>query len=608
MKKSKPKPNSKPKTSNVFIKQFLGYALILILLLQTIITLSTYYKPVLFNSSNVELYFGIVFAICLIPFIYLNRDRLLDSEENWFVRQELEQKSMDQFQNKNPRLSSIPIIGFLAKKWKVEPIFFKMALIGLCILGGLIYGFELSYYDWLPDEPLVVKAAKGYLDSGTFAKWNFWMDEPGTDVYKRAWPHTWMVAQSIKIFGLSEWSTRMVSGFFGVLFIIILYGVSNFFLKNRIAALLVTFACIMNPYFIVYFRRVRMYAVLIPFFVLLYYMMYQILTTEKYKPKFIYENRKWTQKYLNYDWMMVLGTLVLLYFSIQIHKLSFIIFPLIFPLFLYLLIVKKQVRLLIPLIIGSIGVFALNSKLLASTIEGKFVFFEVYKEGYIKDFLGYPFPTSLTIGLLVGSLLFVVYGKIKTETIALYFLVAVSFLFYVYIIDFQAHFRYIIHLLPFSYMLIIGLLYKANGLLEKNWQKVILPVLIAVLAIVNFTNQYEWIYHKYPEAQFSSQAYTTITKNINPEKEGIIGLYLGDMYFPGMGKTTRRIDMLNNKQYSLQQFQQDVRQFENGAWVTWATHKTYHLRPELIEYISRNCAKYHGYGVDNTLTEVFICK
>ncbi|MFK7908864.1 MAG: hypothetical protein AB8B69_27295, partial [Chitinophagales bacterium] len=372
-------------------------------------------------------------------------------------------------------------------------------------------------------------------------------------------------------------------------------------------AIVVTFVCIMHPYFIIYFRRVRMYAVLVPTFVLLFYLSYQVLTTKKQYSWRIYQH-KWVQKYFNYDWSLVIGTLLLLYFSLQIHVLSFVLLPLILPLVVYLLVIKKQTRLFLPLLVGGIGIFSLNYDFLVSNIQTHLSLFEEYSPSYISDLFAFPFPTYSTTSILLIGLLFWWFGKKQTRMFALYSLLGAAFVLYVYMINFHAHFRYILHLIPFAYLLVIGVLLKLNRLLPSKWQRAIIPSMIVLLSIGNFVNQYDWIYSKFPEAQFSSKAYASIQKNIQTNKEGIIALYFEDMYMQGMGNKVQKIEIPNNRQYKLPKLQKDLEQFEGGAWITWATHKTYHIRPKVQNYIAKNCRKYHGYGIDNTLVEVYYCK
>ncbi len=603
----------KKSSSPLLSKQLWGYCFLGLLLIQAIFILLNQFEIAQPFTNLKRPYWAIAISISGCLFVYYNQVRFRKIErQTWRIQQRNIKEAKKQFANIHPTLYRVPILGFLAQKWQAEPMRYKLILMGLCLLGAAIYLYDLAYYDWLPDEPLVVRAAKGYLETGSYNHWDFWMNQPGSEKYSRAWPHTWMVAQSIKFLGLSEWSTRLVSVVFGVLFIPIIYGISSFFLQSRQAAIVVTFVCILQPYFIFYFRRVRMYAVLIPLFAVLFYTFYQVLTTKKYVPKTLYKKHQWLRQYFNYNWSLVIGLCIIIFFCIKIHILSLIIFPIIFPLFMYLLVVKKQKRLLLPL--ATVGVFFLGMILLFSLFLKKegigrtFNFFEVYQDIYLEYLLGFPFPEYTSIGILLIGGLLIVLGKNQTRTVALYGILIVTIVLYVYSINYFAHYRYVIHILPFAYMLSIGILMKVNCLFTSKRLQLLLPMMIVMLSISEFADNYEHIYRKHPEAQFSAEAYATIRKNINPDTQGIISLYFDAMYMKGMGKIIQKIDMPNKKQYSLEQFQRDVSKFEGGAWVVWATHKGYHLPTSIHEHIVQNCAKYNGYGMDNTKVEVYYCR
>lgn len=603
--------NQKQQQTNLkFIRKISGYSFLFFTILQALLILLESLGIDKLGGGNSTMLAAIGAGISGFLFVWTHQKSIeKQSIRNWQKEKKKEKESLQRFHTTYPRLSKIPLIGFLVRKWQEEPLVYKLAIIGLCVFGAIIYTHKLTHYDWLPDEPLVIGAAKGYVETGTYNKWDFWLDQAGTDAdkYDRAWPHTWLVAQSIRFFGLSEFTTRMVSVLFGLIFILVIYGVSVFFIRDRNAALLITLACMLHPYFVVYFRRVRMYALFAPLFVLLFYTAYRILSTKKYAPRLLYERNPWMQTYFNYDWMLVVGMLVLLYFTVELQRLAFLIFPVVLPTYLYLLVVKKQKRLLLPLMVLGIVFLAFGMDILKKNTRS-IVFFEVHHWAYFDYFLDFVFSKYFSGAVLIIGSLFIWYEKNTTKILSLYFLVATSLLLYVYMIDFFVHFRYAIHLLPLSYILLMGLLLKINQLYSEKWQKAIIPSLIVVLSIGNFIGQYEWIYDNYPEAQFSSKAYATIQQNIQPQKEGLIALYLDEIYLRGMGRKVQKVELLNKKQYSIDAFKEDVKKFEEGAWVVWATHKSYHLRNDLQNHILKNCGKYHGHGIDGTKVEVYYCR
>ncbi len=153
-------------------------------------------------------------------------------------------------------------------------------LLLLVIIGGALRLHKLGAQDIRGDEFQVISAAAGYLHTGEYHSWNWVENKMTCDdcFYDRAWPHTWMVAQSYHNFGISEFSSRLPSAIIGTLTILIAFGFNYFFTRNKLLSLLVAFLVTFNPAFIALSRYTRMYVVLIPLFLLLLYTIYRSLT------------------------------------------------------------------------------------------------------------------------------------------------------------------------------------------------------------------------------------------------------------------------------------------------------------------------------------------
>ncbi|MFK7906819.1 MAG: glycosyltransferase family 39 protein, partial [Chitinophagales bacterium] len=521
-------------------QQLVGYCFLVCLVIPSAMIALKSFNMRPFHSNNTHILWAIGAGIFGALFVYMSRNQLLKIDQQTWRTQQKKTKIIGQrFSKTHPLLNKIPIVGFLYKKWDAEPFLYKLALVLLCVLAAAIYLYDLTYYAWLPDEPLVISAAKGYLETGTYTKWSFWMDQIGTEEYPRAWMHSWMVAQSFRFFGVSEWSARIVSVILGLVFVPTIYGVAYFFLRNRPAALTLTLVCILHPYFIVYFRRTRMYALWLPVFSLLIYFSYQSLTKRKTYNWAVYKNNPLVSKYLNYNWSWVISTLLLLYFTVEVHKLSLVLLPALFLFFFYLLVLKKQIRLLPILFIGFVLFFWFSNRYgILENIQKRFTFFEVYKPDYVKHLFLSPFQPTLSISILSVGLLCIWWTKHNARLILVYLLLSMTIVLFTFSIDYSPNnnFRYVMHVIPFSCLLVIGVLFKINQLFASKYLRWVLPITIILLSIGNFKYHHIWIYKVYPEAQFTQRAYPTILQNIIPEKEGIIALYLQEAYMQGWGK------------------------------------------------------------------------
>ncbi len=540
-------------------------------------------------------------GICSLFLIWLNRRKLSDPPIS------PNEVSSSVFPSKYPRLAKLPILGKLTSYFYNQGLWINLGLLGLLVVGAIIYFYKLSYYNWLPDEPLVMGSAKGFLESGTFYKWDYWTNSLSNDPYPRAWPHTLLVSQTINIFGSSEFTARSVSAVFGLITIPILYFVSNFFLKNRLAALLVTACIVFHPYTVHYFRRVRMYAVLIPIFLLLFYYCYQAITAKKDHSFAFFKKWPALKTYLNFHWGFILTALILLYFNYEIHKISLVILPAFLLFYLYLLITKREKRLVLILILALIPFiyFVFQEKVWESFME-KVSDDQEYNPIYWLYLFNYPVTVGLSLLMAFLSLVWSIFSEHRDKLIAVISLVITGIVLYVFLIEFNDHYRYVIHLIPFCLILSIGMLIKINSLIPNKFLKAILPVVILVAAISEYNDQFERVYYKNIEAQFPKQAYPTIVDKIQPN-EAILGLFFADYYLAGMGDRIKLVEMTKEKTYSVSDFRNELRK-HRALWVTWPTQKTVHIDQQYYQYLASTCYKYHGYGIDNSRTEVFYCQ
>ena len=163
------------------------------------------------------------FAIVLgIMFVFLNRKTINNLIEKDRINHINEQVRNKDFSINHPRLNQIPVIKLLAKficshGWIYSIVFFSMIVFSIFFLS-----YNLGSADFYQDEFQVVSTAEGYFRSGTFYQWDYINNKLSDSLYDRAWPHSWMIAQSYRLFGISEWSSRIISVLFGVFFLITL--------------------------------------------------------------------------------------------------------------------------------------------------------------------------------------------------------------------------------------------------------------------------------------------------------------------------------------------------------------------------------------------------
>lgn len=498
---------------------------------------------------------------------------------------------------------------------------YEKFVIALIIIGFFTLTLRLGYHNFREDEYLVIGAAAGYLFTGQFSIWD-WLSESLIMEYQRAWPHTWLVANSFKILSISEWSSRIVSVFFGLVFYIVAYPIGKFFTGNKNIALLFLFTLVFNPSYLDIFRLTRMYALLLPLFLIMAYTFYRGLTEEltiniKYKKLNTIVN-----KYLNFNYYFLIASVLLLYLTYLIHINALVILPAAYIYVLIMAFLEKKKKYLFLSFAGAIlfvillfykqlgytgSIFYLLSRVLSFISIGETRAY-AFNYSYLDSLFQYPF--GLYAGCLLAIfLIFLVFNKkqlIEERTkryIYLYTIVIFSLIFFIFFADRYASFVYIAHITPFSIILIIVCFwYISEKLLKYSNQIKIVFVLIAFV-VITYYNALTKLYgndHIYGNFQ---EAYQVIIDNYNCEEEVIFGQYLRTFYLRDL-VGAKTIDMLYDEKYAYHEFMQDLDNFEAG-WLTWETRKDYHINPEIVRFIDKNFIKYHGKGIDDTKVEVY---
>ena len=236
-------------------------------------------------------------------------------------------------------------------KSRIQKYVYTLLFTVVIIASTFIYTHNLGGFDFKEDEFQVVNAAAGYLKTNTFYKWDWLENKSGEFTscikkdkfceYTRAWPHTYLVSKSFQLFGISEFSARIVSAIFGIFFLIFVYIISKFFLESKISALCTTFICSIYPLYISLFRNTRMYALLLPLFSLLVYFIYRGLT-ERSLQNFTTKRQEFIFKNFNFQYKFLGIASILLVINTVIHVNSLIIFPIVYFFSIYLAIVKKE--------------------------------------------------------------------------------------------------------------------------------------------------------------------------------------------------------------------------------------------------------------------------
>ncbi len=293
-------------------------------------------------------------------------------------------------------------------------------LIGIVILGSFLRFYKLGEVSFVADEFLDINSSYAYFKTGVWQNWDFNRGEVNVENEfaprdERAWIYKWQVAQLFRFFPPTEGVARSVSAIWGILTICIMLFVARDFTKKNEIGLLSAFLFAVSISGIIFDRRLRMYAMFFPVFLLLSWAVYKFLESD-YKGRIAFV-KKWSEKTgLN----LIFGILILILaaISFNIHQLSGSIAAIVgaYILIRLFLTYKKSVAIrnkyAILAGLGSVGAVAtwlIKPAVVDSFLAG-LVFFENHWNYFTIAFNDYSLIVAAGLTLAAG-----IYYLAKTE-------------------------------------------------------------------------------------------------------------------------------------------------------------------------------------------------
>ncbi|WP_290811039.1 glycosyltransferase family 39 protein [Halovivax sp.] len=486
-----------------------------------------------------------------------------------------------------------------------------LAAVTLGAIGVIFY--RLGELHLFGDEYLVVDAAASYYYTGELYLWNWIADDQGSRYYDRAWPHTLLVAASYAVFGISEWSARLVSALFGAATVPVAYVVFRYFTEDRTVALATAAALAIYPSTLFYFRWARMYALLIPLFLLLTYLVHRTTTEGNSLNLRNDRSNRLIDRYLDFNLGLGLLTLPVLYVAYQVHYNALLVLAVAYVYVCYRAVATREPKYRTASAIGTAGLAAVA--LVAHTTDrlaflDQFLsFFARENVVYLSYLLRFPFEATAGVAFFLAG--FALLARIDDEPrrqklLFCYLLCVFALVFYVHVGDRYASFAYTVHVVPFA----VALLLLVYAEFVRSMRSPLLAVglvvlLVSCLVFPMYAGTYSWdadrLYHE--DREDFRTAYGTIVDEYE-EDDALFAQYARDYYLRELPEDAEWISMLNNQEYGPDEFHDDLERHDSG-WVTWETGKTYHVHPEVREYVEENFEQRHGSGVDDTRVEVY---
>lgn len=497
---------------------------------------------------------------------------------------------------------------------KIKTIFTKkelpatILLIIILTVSAFILFYKLDNFDIFSDEVQVTQGAAGYFHTGEYRQWDFIKEELVGKPYNRAKPHQWIIAQSYKIFGINAFAARFPSAFFGVLLILLMYFTGHFFVKDKYTALLAAFVFSLYFEFIFLGRWARMYAMVYPLFIIVFYWFFRFLTESNSYQLFNSGKYPILQQYFNFNYIYLPFFLIFIFIGIYLHTNIVVLFPIFFAFVIISFFLFRNEKKYITAFIVFLSALFLQISFPFKVNFSRFSFFEINNsEIYTKALFGYPFSTKINLALLFisFSLLFFTNNKIFIKKYLILFLIPVNiWFFFSFIINYAPSYRYISFVTPFIVLLIVGSYILINKILFKRTIQIMLTLLLIVSAFLSFSKHYDSLYvtNTYSPAK-PSVAQKVIVNNI--KKGDIIFRHWGPkMYLKGIPKSTKFYSVGNYKGKSLQTLYKMMSEHQSG-WLIWHKYNENRLDQNFVNYANLYFKKYAGYGIDQYGEEIY---
>lgn len=389
-----------------------------------------------------------------------------------------------------------------------------LALTVLCA----VYMFRLGDENFHNDEHYHVLAAIGYLKTGRFIQWDLVNDIPWEE-YTRAWPYTWMIAQSFKLFGVSEISARLVSVACGLVFGAIFYILLNKITGKVYFSTICTVLLGIHPNLVDVFRTVRMYSLMMVCGLLLFICIYQTFHSgNKFKSK----NKVVDWISSNFDFHIGYALL-----SVGLIGFTYLIMPnplvMVLGVFVFVIIqyiktkeTKYFLLLLFVALAGSGFVLVriipdIFPDVISTAVNAVFIhttnvngYEQSVQLEYLWAMLSYPWGMIAgTFFFLAGGLIFI---KNKEQHVFVRYMFSVIFctlFFFIFVVHRYFQIRYIMFLLPIIFFVMaVGYygVYEKFHAAGKTVLNLLLIVVITSVCHYSFGYLYE---HKNDNAIFS---------------------------------------------------------------------------------------------------------
>ncbi len=202
-------------------------------------------------------------------------------------------------------------------------------LLVIIVLGTALRLYDLGNNSFVADEFLDMNSSYGYFKTGEWKAWDFNFGRESETNFnaardERAFIYKWQVAGLFHLLPPTEATARLVSVFWGMVSILVMFWTGYFYTRKKTVGLLSAFLFAVSVSGIIFDRRLRMYAMFFPLYLSLTTVLFAFFESE-YRGRINFLRKMWERFGLNGLYLLPLIVLALL--SALVHGLSLSVIP-----------------------------------------------------------------------------------------------------------------------------------------------------------------------------------------------------------------------------------------------------------------------------------------
>lgn len=488
-------------------------------------------------------------------------------------------------------------------------------LFAIILLGAFLRFYKLGELSFVADEFLDMNSSYAYSQTGIWQSWDFNRGQINTENEfaprdERAWLYKIQVAKLFEYFAPTEQVARSISAIWGIFTIVLIYLVGKSFTQKKSIGLLSAFLFAVSVSGIYFDRRLRMYAMFFPLFLL-----FSWLTYKFYEGKYEGKHR-WCTKISNkfsMNLMYLVPALAVGIISLMIHDLT-ITMAAIFAVYVTVQAIRTYVQkkelinkysITLGIILISVaGVFALAQDKIAKYTAGIKLFNDNFSYfGLILN--DYSHPVLAVLALLSG-IYYLNKKKLSKESVWLSVSFFVPLLMAVFLWRRNAGPQYIFFVQSFEIILIAAGIYGIAKFFKKNLESIeskkifATAILLALVIIPNWAYFFQEnnVYRQTSQAENPNyrSIFTYFKKKKNAE-DVLVTRNFRNYYWSGQNvKVYDFGGELAGEKYSLTQLMDAVNSNKSG-WVIYSDNDERYLSNDAVKYIEDNMTKVNDVAV-----------